>query len=65
MLENFKAKAVIADTKSENSYKLTPEILEKCITPKTKAVVLTNPGNPTGAIFSKEELTKLLEVLKK
>lgn len=65
LLENFNAKAVIAETTSENNYKLTPEILEKCITPKTKVVIITNPGNPTGAIFSKEELSALLDVLKR
>lgn len=65
MLENFKGKAVLADTKVENNYKLTPEILESCITPKTKAFVITNPGNPTGAIYTMEELKALLEVLKK
>ena len=65
MLENFKAKPVLADTKPENNFKLTPEILESCITSKTKAVVMTNPGNPTGAIFSKSELNALLNVIKK
>lgn len=65
MLENFKGKAVLADTKIENNYKLTPEILEKCITPRTKAFIITNPGNPTGAIYSKDELNALLNVLKK
>ena len=65
MLENFKAKPVLADTKPENNFKLTPEILESCITSKTKAVVITNPGNPTGAIFSKSELNALLNVIKK
>ncbi|HSQ97665.1 MAG TPA: aminotransferase class I/II-fold pyridoxal phosphate-dependent enzyme [Rickettsiales bacterium] len=65
MLENFKGKAVLADTKVEDNYKLTPEILESCITSKTKAFVITNPGNPTGAIYSMEELKALLDVLKK
>jgi len=65
LLQNFNCKAVVADTKKENNYKLTPEILEKCITSKTKAIVITNPGNPTGAIFSKDELSALLNVIKK
>jgi len=65
MLENFDAKPVLADTKPDNNYKLTPEILENCITERTKAVVITNPGNPTGAIFSKDELSALLAVVKK
>ncbi|MBR2140730.1 MAG: pyridoxal phosphate-dependent aminotransferase [Rickettsiales bacterium] len=65
MLENFNAVAVVADTKPENNYKLTPEILEKFITNKTKAVVITNPGNPTGAIYTKNELNELLKIIEK
>ncbi len=65
MVGSFNARPILADTTEENNFKLTPAILEKCITPKTKAVIITNPGNPTGAIFSKDELSSLLEVVKK
>lgn len=41
------------------------EALEKAITPKTKAMIITNPHNPTGKIFSKEELYKLTEILER
>lgn len=43
-------------------YKLTAEDLIKAITPKTTCLILNNPNNPTGAVYSREELTALLEV---
>lgn len=41
------------------------DIFEKSITPKTKMVILTNPHNPTGKIFTEAEIKKLTEILKK
>ena len=55
---------VIIDTNEINKFKITPEQLKAAITPKTKMLVLTTPSNPTGSIYSKEELTALAEVLK-
>ena len=49
----------------ENDYKITPKQLEAAITPKTKAMLFCSPSNPTGSIYSKEELAGLVEVLKK
>lgn len=46
----------------ENNYKITPEQLRKVITDKTKAVIVNSPSNPTGMIYSKEELQQLGEV---
>lgn len=57
-------KPVIIDTKAENRYKITAEELKKAITPKTKALVLCSPSNPSGAVYSKEELESIAEVLK-
>ena len=57
-------KPVIIDTKAENRYKITAEELKKAITPKTKALVLCSPSNPSGAVYSKEELVAIAEVLK-
>lgn len=48
----------------ENDYKITPKQLEEAITPKTKAMLFCSPSNPTGSIYSKEELAGLVEVLK-
>ncbi len=47
----------------EDSFKLKAEYLEKVITPKTKAIVLTYPNNPTGAIMTKEELEEIAKVI--
>lgn len=47
------------------NFKITPEKLEKAITPKTKAFVFSSPSNPTGLAYTKEELTALAEVFRK
>ena len=50
-------------TNDESGFKITPEQLKAAITPKTKMLILTTPSNPTGAVYSKEELTALGKVL--
>lgn len=49
----------------EQDFKITPEQLEKAITPKTKMIMLNSPSNPTGSIYSREELKGLADVLAK
>ena len=50
----------------EDSFALPPiEAFEKLITPKTKAILICNPGNPTGYLYSEEEILKLAEIVKK
>jgi aspartate aminotransferase len=56
-------KNVILSTTLETNYKITPAQLEKAITPKTKALLLCSPSNPTGSLYSKEELKGLVDVL--
>jgi aspartate aminotransferase len=51
------------ETSDDSGFKITPEQLKNAITPKTKMLVLTTPSNPTGAVYSKKELTALAEVL--
>lgn len=46
-------------------FKITPRQLEEAITPKTKALILCSPSNPTGSVYTKEELKALAEVLEK
>jgi len=58
------AKPISIVTTKENSFKLTPEALKAAITPKTKALVLSYPNNPTGAILTKEELEALAAVIR-
>ena len=49
----------------EQDFKMTPQQLEEAITPKTKMLVLCSPSNPTGSVYSKEELQGLAEVILK
>ncbi len=51
------------ETNDASGFKITPEQLKKAITPKTKMLILTSPSNPTGAVYSCEELTALGKVL--
>ncbi|MGG0276903.1 pyridoxal phosphate-dependent aminotransferase [Bacillus rhizoplanae] len=53
---------VYVDGLEENNYKITPEQLRQVITEKTKAVIINSPSNPTGMIYSKEELQQLGQV---
>lgn len=50
-------------TKIENKFKMTPEQLEAAITPKTKLIIFSSPSNPTGMLYSKEELKGLAQVI--
>ena len=53
-------------SKIEDNFALPPiEEFEKLITPKTKAILICNPGNPTGYLYSKEEIKKLADIVKK
>jgi aspartate aminotransferase len=53
-------------SKFEDNFALPPiEAFEELITPKTKAILICNPGNPTGYLYSKEEIKKLAEIVKK
>lgn len=54
---------VLVDTNEETSFKLTPTQLESAITARTKAVILNSPSNPTGMIYTKEELQALADVV--
>ena len=55
---------VIIETKAENSFRITPEELRAAITPKTKALILPYPCNPTGAVMRKKDLEAIAEVLR-
>ena len=56
---------VIISAGIDQDFKITPAQLEAAITPKTKALILCSPSNPTGSVYSKEELAGLAEVLAK
>ena len=57
-------KSVIIETEDVDGFKITPEKLKNAITDKTKILILTSPSNPTGAVYTREELLALGEVLK-
>jgi aspartate aminotransferase len=56
------ADPVFVQTKEENDWKLTAEEFENAMTPRTKMIVLNSPGNPTGAVYSKQELKEIADV---
>ena len=62
MIRLFRGVPVIVSAGEDQGFKITAEQLEAAITPKTKAILLNNPSNPTGAIYTKEELQALADV---
>ncbi len=58
-------KTVAVKTTIDKNFKITPEQLEKAISPRTKMFIFSSPCNPTGTVYTKEELRALAEVLKK
>ena len=58
------ATPVILETRNEDKFKLTPELLESAITEKTKMLVLAYPNNPTGAIMDEGDLEKIAKILR-
>lgn len=54
---------VIINTRIEADFKISPESLAAAITPRTKLLILNSPSNPTGAVYSAEELTALAKVV--
>lgn len=65
MVKLAEGKSVIVTAGIEQDFKITPEQLEAAITPKTKAIILCSPSNPTGSVYTQEELAGLAKVLAK
>jgi len=63
MVQLCGARAVIAACNHESGFKLTPEKLEAAISARTRWLILNSPSNPTGAVYSREELRALADVL--
>lgn len=59
------ANPVLVDTREQDGWKLTADRLERALTPKTKAVIINTPSNPTGIAYTEAETHGLLEVLRK
>lgn len=64
MVTLFEGKVIEVQTGIETDFKLTPALLEKAITPKTKAFLFSSPCNPTGTTYTEAELRELGEVFK-
>ncbi len=56
------AEPVFVQTREENGWKMTAEEFENAMTPRTKMVIINSPGNPTGSIYTREELKGIIEV---
>ncbi|WP_116789656.1 pyridoxal phosphate-dependent aminotransferase [Flavobacterium psychrotrophum] len=65
MAKMAEATPVEVPTSVESDFKITPEQLEAAITPKTKVIMFSSPCNPSGSVYSREELTALAAVLEK
>lgn len=65
MVKLAEGESVFVDATVENNYKITADQLEAAITPKTKLFMFSSPCNPTGSVYSKEELASLVEVFEK
>ncbi len=63
MVKLAEGKAVLVEATPENDFKITPDQLRAAITPKSRLIMLNSPCNPTGSVYSKEELAALAEVL--
>ncbi len=58
-------KSVFINTEIDNNFKITPDQLEAAITPRTKLFMFSSPNNPTGTVYSKDELAALAQVFEK
>ena len=63
MVKMAEGTPIVVHTEQENDFKLTPEQLEAAITPRTKALILCSPSNPTGSVYTRDELSALAAVL--
>ncbi len=63
MIKVAGARPVVIKTTEENNFKVTPQQLQEVITPKTKLFILNSPSNPTGMVYTKEELELISNIL--
>lgn len=63
MVKVVGAKSIFIKTTQDSNFKITPQQLLEAITPKTKLLILNSPSNPTGMVYTKEELSSLSKIL--
>ena len=56
------AEPVFVQTKQENGWKMTADEFQEAMTPRTKMVIINSPGNPTGSVYTREEMAAIVEV---
>ena len=61
MIKLVNANPIFINTKKENSFKVTKQNLESNVTPNTRLLILNNPSNPTGSVYSKKELSDIVD----
>ncbi len=64
MVKLAQARPVIVDTCAEDGFKVKPDNLKKAVTARTKAIIINSPVNPTGSLYSRDELKAIFEILK-
>ncbi|MDD2279672.1 MAG: pyridoxal phosphate-dependent aminotransferase [Bacteroidales bacterium] len=65
LVKLVEGKSVVISTSLESDFKISPKQLENAITPKTKVLMICSPSNPTGSIYTKQELKAFADVLEK
>lgn len=65
MVKLAQGTSVVVEATIDQNFKITPAQLESAITPKTRAIILCSPSNPTGSVYSKDELKALADILAK
>lgn len=65
MVKLAEGKNVLVPSGIESDFKMTPQQLEAAITPKTKMLLICSPSNPTGSVYTRDELSALVEVIKR
>ncbi|MDE7179915.1 MAG: pyridoxal phosphate-dependent aminotransferase [Muribaculaceae bacterium] len=65
MVKLAEGKCVLVETSADNNFKMTPEQLEAAITPRSRVLMLNSPCNPTGSVYSADELEGLAAVLRR
>lgn len=62
MVKMAQAQPVFVKTSLETGFKITPDDFKQALTPNTKAVIINSPSNPTGTVYTREELTKIAQI---
>ena len=62
MIKLVNAVPIFMETVKENNFKIDPKEIHKYITNKTKIIIINNPSNPTGSVYTKEELSEIVDI---